>query len=49
MSTKQELIEINRYLGDLGARWEIAKEAWVKDIIASVLNRRAQIMTGGTL
>lgn len=49
MSTQNELIEIQTYLHDLGARWAVAHEPWVKDIIASVLNRRTHIMTGGTL
>lgn len=45
MSTKQELIEINKYLIELGNRWAIAKEEWVKQIIVSVLNRRYEIIS----
>jgi hypothetical protein len=44
MSTTKELIEIASYLDQLGQRWEIAKEPWVKEIIRSVLNRRAEIL-----
>jgi hypothetical protein len=44
MSTKKELIEIASYLDQLGQRWKISKELWVKDIIVSILNRRAEIL-----
>ena len=48
MGTKNELIEIEKYLKAFGDRWAIAQEEWVKEIIESILARRS-FLRGGVL
>lgn len=45
MSMQMELVEIKQYLKQLGERWSIQRESWVKEIIKSLLTRRAEILS----